>query len=340
LITVEHLKKQYAAHVAVDDISFEVRPREVLGFLGPNGAGKSTTLRILTGYLAASSGRISVDGHDVFQNPEAVKRIVGYLPENVPLYTEMRVDEYLKYRAALKKVPFGKRKKTVDDVVERCRIADVRKRIIGQLSKGYKQRVGIADALVGDPKILILDEPTIGLDPNQIRQTRSLVRELGEERTVILSSHILPEVEAVCSRVLIINKGRIVGQGKPDELRAGMQGGEAHIQVEIKEAPSGVETVLSKIKGVRKVHAAEKTTDDCTSFVISAEADREVRERIFEAAVRSGYKLIGLSSKSASLEDIFVQITTNETSADASRDAAGEGSVLDAEASDKKEGET
>jgi ABC-2 type transport system ATP-binding protein len=340
LITVEHLKKQYAAHLAVDDISFEVRPKEVLGFLGPNGAGKSTTLRILTGYLTATSGRISVDGHDVFQNPEAVKRIIGYLPENVPLYTEMRVDEYLRYRTALKKVPLGKRKKAVDDAVERCRITDVRHRIIGQLSKGYRQRVGIADALVGDPKILILDEPTIGLDPNQIRQTRSLVRELGEERTVILSSHILPEVEAVCSRVLIINKGRIVGQGKPDELRAGFQGSDSHIQAEIKAAPEAAESVISRIQGVRGVRISEKSADGCTSFLITADSDKEVRERIFDAAVTNGYKLIGLSSKNASLEDIFVQITTNETSTDASTDTATEGSAPFAKVSNKKEGET
>ncbi len=331
MITVEHLKKQYAAHTAVDDISFEVRQKEVLGFLGPNGAGKSTTLRILTGFLTATSGKVTVDGHDVFQRPEAVKRVIGYLPENVPLYTEMRVDEYLRYRAALKKVPMSKRKKAVDGVLERCRITDVRHRIIGQLSKGYKQRVGIADALVSDPKILILDEPTIGLDPNQIRQTRSLVRELGKERTVILSSHILPEVEAVCSRVLIINKGRLVGQGRPDELRTEMQGGEARILVEIKDVKGNAEAALSKVEGVTHLSAPEKTKADSLLFTVTANADTDVRERIFDAAVAGGFKLLGLSSKSASLEDIFVHITTSEADADAEEDAAPEAPSTEAQ---------
>ncbi len=312
MITVENLKKQYAAHTAVDDISFEVQAKEVLGFLGPNGAGKSTTLRMLTGYLAATSGKIIIDGYDVFKNPEEVRRVIGYLPENVPLYTEMRVEEYLKYRAALKKVAFGKRKKAVEGALERCRITDVRHRIIGQLSKGYRQRVGIADALVGDPKILILDEPTIGLDPNQIRQTRSLVRELGEERTVILSSHILPEVEAVCSRVLIINKGKLVGSGKPDELRAQMHKGETRIQVEAKGEANKIKTVLGSTMGVREIIEG-KSADSSINFTVIAESDSDVRERIFDAAVSNGFKLLSIASQSASLEEIFVQITTSET---------------------------
>ncbi len=310
MITVEHLKKAYAATAAVDDISFEVKKHEVLGFLGPNGAGKSTTLKVLTGYVAATSGRVTVDGYDVFTQPEAVKRVIGYLPENVPLYTELRVGEYLKYRAGLKKVPFRKQNAAVDSALSRCRITDVRDRIIGQLSKGYRQRVGIADALVGDPKILILDEPTIGLDPNQIRQIRDLIRELGKERTVILSSHILPEVEAVCTRVLIINKGRLVGQGKPEELRASLQGGGKEIGVEVLDPEGRARSILSQLDGVRSIGDSETRGTHRHAFTMTTNVD--LREQIFDAAVQGGFKLIGLTPKNASLEDIFVEITTSE----------------------------
>ncbi len=315
MIKVDNLIKQYTAVTAVNDISFEVAEHEVLGFLGPNGAGKSTTLRILTGYLSATSGRVTVDGHDVFSKPEAVKRVIGYLPENVPLYPELRVSEYLDYRAALKKVARSKRRQAVDGAIERCRIGDVRDRIIGQLSKGYRQRVGLADALVGDPKILILDEPTIGLDPNQIRQVRDLVRELGRERTVILSSHILPEVEAVCSRIQIIHKGKLVGQGKPDELRAKISGEGITISVEALDPDGAAKNAIAAIEGVKTVSSPTPGKDNIKTYIVRAETDQDVRERIFDAAVQSGFKLIGLSAESASLEDIFVQITTSEDAA-------------------------
>jgi ABC-2 type transport system ATP-binding protein len=327
LITVEHLKKQYAATTAVDDISFEVKKHEILGFLGPNGAGKSTTLRILTGYLAATSGSVVIDGHNVFTEPEVVKRVIGYLPENVPLYTELRVEEYLKYRAALKKVPFGKQRAQVASVLERCRITDVRRRIIGQLSKGYRQRVGIADALVGDPRILILDEPSIGLDPNQIRQIRTLIRELGKERTVILSSHILPEVEAVCSRVLIINKGRIVGQGKPEELRTSLRSGRCDILVEVIDPKGTAENAIKRLDGIRSLSAPTEEGEHQRAFTATTYDNTDgktVREQIFDAAVDAGFKLVGLSQRGASLEDIFVEITTSEASVDEALDAAAD----------------
>jgi ABC-2 type transport system ATP-binding protein len=324
VITVEHLTKRYAAVTAVNDISFDVDQREILGFLGPNGAGKTTTLRVLTGYLTASAGKVVVDGHDVFQRPEAVKRTIGYLPENVPLYPEMRVEEYLRYRAALKKVPRSRRAAAVDLAIERCGIGDVRRRIAGQLSKGYRQRVGLADALVGDPKILILDEPTIGLDPNQIRQVRELIRELGQERTVILSSHILPEVEAVCSRVLIINKGRIVGQGRPAELRAGVEARSATIAAEVRDPEGRAPGALAAVEGVRRVGEPRESGQGLVSFDIDADPGPEVRERIFDAAVENGFKLLGLSSKAISLEDIFVEITTEEDAAPTRTDGEGE----------------
>jgi gliding motility-associated transport system ATP-binding protein len=317
LITVENLTKEYASTLAVNDISFQVKKNEVLGFLGPNGAGKSTTLRILTGYLSATSGRAFVDGHDVFENPEAVKKVIGYLPENVPLYPEMRAEEFLFYRAALKKIPRNKRKAAVDGAIERCQVGDVRNKIIGQLSKGYRQRVGLADALVGDPKILILDEPTIGLDPNQIRQVRSLVRALGEERTVILSSHILPEVEAVCTRVQIINKGKIVGQGRPDDLRAQLLGNGVTIEVQVLDPDGAAQLILEGITKIRNMELVKSTDEGLLTFSIQADEDLAVREQIFDAAVDGDFKVVGLSCKNVSLEDIFVQITTSEeTNAD------------------------
>ena len=312
MIKVEHLTKKYAGVTAVHDISFHVRKHEILGFLGPNGAGKSTTLRILTGYLSATTGTVTVGGHDVFEEPEEVKKIIGYLPENVPLYPELRVEEYLSYRADLKKVRRSKKRSAINTVVDRCKLGDVRRQIIGQLSKGYRQRVGLADALVGDPQILILDEPTIGLDPNQIREVRNLVRELGNECTVILSSHILPEVEAVCSRVQIIDKGRLVSQGKPDELRAGLQGGGISLSIEVRDPNHVALEALKRIPALQKIGEPVAGEDGCMTYTVQADTDGAVREQIFAAAVSEGFKLLGLSSKKVSLEDIFVQLTTSE----------------------------
>ncbi len=325
MIKVEHLTKQYAATTALWDISFQVTRNEILGFLGPNGAGKSTTLKILTGYLAPTSGTAVVDGHDVFVNPKAVKKVIGYLPENVPLYTELRVDEYLGYRSALKEVPRNRRHKAIDSAIERCQLGDVRQRVIGQLSKGYRQRVGLADALLGDPKILILDEPTIGLDPNQIRQVRELIRELGRERTVILSSHILPEVEAVCSRVIIIHQGRLVSRGRPEDLRADLQGGGVTITVEVIDPGGAAQGAIEQVDGVTHVDSPDDSPDGYRTLVIKADPDPAVRERIFDAAVERGFKLTGLSSRGASLEDIFVQITTSEGDEPPAADGDAEG---------------
>lgn len=317
MITVENLTKKYAGTTALRDIGFHVHKNEILGFLGPNGAGKSTTLRILTGYLSATSGVVTVDGHNVFEKPEAIKKIIGYLPENVPLYPELRVREYLHYRAELKNIPRSKRRNAVNRVVERCKLEDVQRKIIGQLSKGYRQRVGLADALVGDPKILILDEPTIGLDPNQIREVRTLIRELGTERTVILSSHILPEVEAVCSRVQIIHKGRLISQGRPDELRAGLEGKGISISVEVLDPNHVALQTLKAISGVKTVsELPPENSKGWVTYTIQAESDEPVREQIFDAAVSGGFKLVGLSSKKVSLEDVFVHLTTSENHAD------------------------
>lgn len=314
MIKVEHLSKKYAAATAVDDISFEIGANEIVGFLGPNGAGKSTTLKVLTCYHSATSGAVEVDGHNVFETPEAVKAVIGYLPENVPLYPELRVREYLTYRAGIKKIPRRHHADAVRRVVERCRLETVKDRIIGQLSKGYRQRVGLADALIADPKILILDEPTVGLDPNQIRDVRGLIKELGKERTVILSSHILPEVEAVCSRVIIINKGKIVGQGEPAKLRAQLNTQENNIEIEVID-PNGVAAqIIADISGVKEVVSIQNDT----IFRIAQDPERDIREQLFDAAVANGFKLLSIKMMTHSLEDTFVEIITQETQSDES----------------------
>ncbi len=237
-IEVEGLTKRYGPTVAVDGIDFTVDPGEVVGFLGPNGAGKTTTLRILTCYIPATAGRARVGGYDVFRDSAQVRRIIGYLPENVPLYREMRVREYLMYRAALKRVPRSTRAKRVDEALDLIRIRDHADRIIGHLSKGYRQRVGLADTLVHDPEVLILDEPTVGLDPNQVREVRELVRDLAERRTVLFSTHVIPWVEAVCQRVIIIDRGRIVADDRIDALTEKTEGGLEEVFTRLTREPA------------------------------------------------------------------------------------------------------
>src|ERR1700728_4882675 len=250
MIKVENLTKRHAGVTAINELNFEVEKGEIVGFLGPNGAGKSTTMKILTSFLPATSGRASIGGFDVFEQSIEARKRLGYLPENTPLYTDMRVGEYLRYRANLKGVAGRKVRQAVGDALEMCSLRDVERKIIGALSKGYRQRVGLADALVHDPDLLILDEPTIGLDPNQIRQVRELIKNLGKRHTILLSTHILPEVEMTCSRVIIINKGRIEASDTPQNLLAQLRAS-GGIQLEAKTgADNGVEQ-LSKIPGVK-----------------------------------------------------------------------------------------
>ena len=248
-IDVQHLTKRYDAFVALDRISFEVRPGEVMGFLGPNGAGKTTTLRILTGLLAPTAGTARLNGLSVETHSLEIRRQIGYLPENVSLYPELRAQEYLTYRAALKGVPRKDRRARLDDVLSRCVLGDVRRKLIGQLSKGYRQRVALADCLIGRPSILILDEPTVGLDPHQIRQTRELIRSLGRSTTILLSTHILPEVEMICDRVTIINRGQIVAVDTPQNLRQRSSGtGQQVVHVELRGPDAVVDHALAQLK--------------------------------------------------------------------------------------------
>lgn len=308
MIEVRHLSKSYADTLAVDDVSFHLKRGEVLGFLGPNGAGKSTTMRILTCFMPPTSGSATIAGFDIFAHSLEVRRNVGYLPENVPLYDDMRVSEFLDYRAHLKGVPRKARKKRIDDVMEKCWISGVRNRIIGQLSKGYRQRVGLAEALVHDPKILILDEPTIGLDPNQIRKVRGLIKGLGGEYTVLLSTHILPEVEAVCGRVIIIDRGKIVAMDSPENLTRRIKGG-MRLRLEVRGPGAEIQAALERIPGVTRI---DRQGNGVSVFSVSVEPGRDVREEIFTAIAANQWALREMRSEVVSLEEVFVHITTRE----------------------------
>ena len=319
MIEVRHLTKRYGDREAVSDLSFEVARGEVVGFLGPNGAGKSTTLRMLTGFLAPSEGTITIDGLDTQAQPLEVKRRIGYMPEAVPLYLDMRVLEYLRFRAELKGVASRSIAKYVDRALALANVVDVKTRIIGQLSKGYRQRVGLADALVADPPLLILDEPTAGLDPNQIRQVRDLVRELAREKTVLLSTHILPEVEAICGRVIILDRGRLVSSGKPHDLRGAPEGG-SFITLEVRAEAALLSSLLS---GVSEVHGAPVITPVGSDGVVRArvavgvgQLDRAA-ERISRTLANAGLDLRELRRADASLEDVFARLTTHDPSSEA-----------------------
>jgi ABC-2 type transport system ATP-binding protein len=317
VITVEHLTKRYGERLAVDDLSFRVEPGEVIGILGPNGAGKSTTLRMLTGYLAPSDGRIRIGDVDAVRDPVRARKQIGYLPESVPLYRELRVGEYLDYRARLKGVARRSVKASVDRALELANVTDVRDRIIGQLSKGYRSRVGIADALVADPPLLVLDEPTAGLDPNQIRQVRDLVRGMAGKKTVLLSTHILPEVESTCGRVVIIHRGKLVGEGTPGTLRSARPD-EQVLVVEARADRARAEEVLRAVAGVRTVADATMLSSDSPLVRLRLVAGPgEVAEAVFSAAAAAGMVLRELRREAASLEDVFAKLTTHDAASEA-----------------------
>ncbi len=309
-ISVEHLTKRYDTVVALSDVSFEVHPGEIMGFLGPNGAGKTTMLRILTGMLAPSEGTVRVDGLDVSERPVEVRRRLGYLPENTALYPELRVQEYLTYRARLKGVRRTDLRARVGDALERCALADVARTLIGRLSKGYRQRVALADSLLGQPKILILDEPTVGLDPHQIRQTRELITSLGRTTTVLLSTHILPEVEMTCHRVAIIDKGRIVAVDTPSQLRERLRGKQI-LRVQCSGEANAVEAGLTALPGVVRTSRAG-AAEGFATFDVEAQTGHDVREAIFKLAVGRGWSLRELAQLQASLEDVFIHLTMQE----------------------------
>ena len=312
MIKVEHLTKRYAGFTAINDLSFEVEKGEIVGFLGPNGAGKSTTMRILSSYMPATSGRASIAGFDVFTQSLQARQHLGYMPENVPLYTEMRVTEYLNYRAALKEITGRRQRERVGDVKELCNLKDVENRIIGTLSKGYRQRVGLADALLHSPDLLILDEPTIGLDPNQIRQVRELIRNLGRHHTILLSTHILSEVEMTCSRVVIINKGKIEAADTPENLVNAMRAA-GGIRFEAKIGADDGVAELSKVEGVKEVNV--ETEEGWSVFTLRTDSHSDPREEIWRLATDRHWTVRELSRRRATLEDVFVEMTLGDDEA-------------------------
>jgi len=310
MIRVESLTKRYAGFTALHGISFEVKRGEIVGFLGPNGAGKSTTMRILSSFLPATSGTATVAGFDVFRESRKARERIGYMPENVPLYNDMRVTEYLRYRASLKGVKGRRVREKVEDVKELCGLEEVGTKIIGALSKGYRQRVGLADALVHEPDLLILDEPTIGLDPNQIRQVRELIRNLGRHHTILISTHILSEVEMTCGRVMIINKGRIEASDTPAELRARLRSaGEIFLEVKVAQVDE-VEATLRGLDQIGSVHREE--VEGWTRFRMHAKGQEDPREELFRLASEKRWPVRELSLRRATLEDAFAEITAGE----------------------------
>jgi ABC-2 type transport system ATP-binding protein len=310
MIEVQQLTKRYGPTLAVSDVSFEVRKGEVLGFLGPNGAGKTTTMRVITGYLPPSSGHVTVAGCDVVEQSLDARRHVGYLPENPPVYTDMKVNEYLAFVGRIKGVPRRELRTRVRDASERCAITDVQSRPIGKLSKGYRQRVGLAQALIHNPDVLVLDEPTAGLDPKQIIETRELIRRLSGQHTVVLSTHILPEVSKTCDRVVVINAGKVVAVGTPEELTRRLQGFETVLVTA--EGPGGeIKSKLETVEGVNLVEEREAVNGRVT-FEVHAGRENDVRSELARAVVESKWRLLELRTSGMSLEDIFLKLTTKE----------------------------
>jgi ABC-type multidrug transport system, ATPase component len=322
VIEVQHLTKRYGPVTAVDDISFTVQRGEILGFLGPNGAGKTTTMRVLTGYMPPTDGKAIVAGYDVFEQPIEAKRRTGYLPETPPLYPDMTVRDYLTFVARIKGVPRGERTARVNEMMEKTRISDVANRHCGKLSKGYRQRVGLAQALMHNPDVLILDEPTAGLDPKQIIETRQLIKALAGDHTIILSTHILPEVSQTCQRVVIINRGRVVAVDTPDNLTARLRGSET-MYLQVDAGGADVASVLQRVSGVTRVATAD-SKQHVVGYEVDSEAGRDVRRELAAAVVGRGWGLLELRPMRLSLEEIFLHVTTEEMPAAAAIAAEAE----------------
>ena len=308
MIEVTNLTKKYGSHVAVDDLSFRVEKGQIYGFLGPNGAGKSTTMNIITGYLAASSGTVKINGYDVLKEPEEAKKSIGYLPELPPLYMDMTVEEYLSFVAELKKVPKKERAGQIEEVMERTAITDMGGRLIKNLSKGYKQRVGLAQAMLGDPEVIILDEPSVGLDPKQIIEMRELIRSLAQKHTVILSSHILSEVSAVCDHIMIISKGKLVASDSPENLQKRMSGA-GELQLIVKGDEEQICVLLSSLEGVQSVDKEDCSEAGCVKVIVTTEGGVDIREQVFYSLAEAKCPIMSMQKAEKTLEDIFLELT-------------------------------
>ena len=309
MIEVRHLTKRYGKHLAVDDLNFTVEKGQIYGFLGPNGAGKSTTMNIMTGYLGATKGEVLIDGHDILKEPEEAKRCIGYLPEQPPVYPEMTVEEYLRFAAELKKIPGAEREAQLERVMRLTGLEGVKGRLTANLSKGYRQRAGLAQAILGFPPIIILDEPTVGLDPAQIIEIRQLIRRLAKDHTVILSSHILAEIREVCSHILIISEGKLVASDTPENLERTMSG-TGHVEIEAREEKHKVEEILSRMDEIRSVDC-EVLEDGTVKARIEAKGAEDIREQLFLTFAGEGIPLRTLRLEKRTLEEIFLELTQN-----------------------------
>ncbi len=309
MIQATGLTHYYGPYCAIEDVNFGVMRGEILGFLGPNGAGKTTAMRIITGYMPPTRGTVTIDGYDVVEKSLETRRRIGYLPETVPLYTDMTVTSYLKYMATLRGMPSRHVKRRVDEVVDVCRLGEYHKTFIGKLSKGYRQRVGIAQAIVHEPEVLVLDEPTIGIDPIQVVETRRLIEDLGKSQTVVLSSHILPEVSMICDRVLIINEGKIVAEDTPQNLAAGLQSTD-RLEVEI---AGPTDRVLAALRGIPGVDGVDhRVAGRQHIYSVRAQTDQDLRDTVSRVVVSNGWSLLGMQSAGMTLEEIFLRLTTQE----------------------------
>lgn len=311
VIEVEKLTKKYGDHVAVDNLSFRVERGMIYGFLGPNGAGKSTTMNMMTGYIAATSGTVKINGYDILKNPEQAKKSIGYLPELPPVYQDMTVYEYLKFVAELKKVKRSEQKAQIEDVMAQTRIEDVQNRLIKNLSKGYKQRVGLAQAIIGYPEVLILDEPTVGLDPKQIIEIRELIRELAKKHTIILSSHILSEVSAVCDHIMIISKGKLVASDTPEGLVTRLKGGR-QLMMSVQGEQSELEEILQSIGQIKDYSIQPSKAQGCVSAIIRTQEQDDIRVELFHRLAAADMPIMELSLSEKSLEDVFLELTGEE----------------------------
>ena len=315
MIEVNNLVKRYGDHTAVDHLSFKIEKGKIYGFLGPNGAGKSTTMNMITGYIASTEGTVTIDGHDILDEPEEAKKCIGYLPEMPPLYFDMTVLEYMNFVADLKKIPKDKKKSMVAEVMEMVKITDMKNRLIKNLSKGYRQRVGLAQAILGYPEVIILDEPTVGLDPKQIIEIRDLIKSLKEKHTVILSSHILSEVSAVCDYVLIISHGKLVASDTPENLGKLAEGSNT-LNLIVKGEKDKIRTALGQIEGVKNVTVADAKEEHAWNVTVSTNEDSDVREEVFFKMADAKCPILEMQSKKVSLEEIFLELTEDDKKTD------------------------
>lgn len=311
MIEVKNLVKKYGDHTAVDHLSFQIEKGKIYGFLGPNGAGKSTTMNMITGYIASTEGTVSIDGYDILEEPEKAKKCIGYLPEQPPLYFDMTVLEYMKFAADLKKIPKDKKKAMIEEVMDMVKITDMKNRLIKNLSKGYRQRVGLAQAILGYPEVIILDEPTVGLDPKQIIEIRDLIKSLKKKHTVILSSHILSEVSAVCDYVLIISHGKLVASDTPDNLSK-LAAGANNINLLAKGEKDNIRQHLLEIPGVKEITIDKKTGVEGWNITVSTEENRDIREEIFYKMAENHCPILEMQSRKVSLEEIFLELTEED----------------------------